>query len=51
LWNVALTRTQGVVRPYVRADDLANVRYQELPAVPLPGRSVVAGITLSWPVR
>jgi iron complex outermembrane receptor protein len=51
LWDVALSRTHGLVRPYVRADDLANVRYQELPAVPLPGRSVRAGITLTWPER
>ncbi len=48
LWTVALTRTRGLVRPYVRADDLANVRYQELPGVPLPGRTILAGITLTW---
>ena len=48
LWSVALTRTQGLVRPYVRAEDLANVSYQELPGVPLPGRTILAGITLTW---
>ena len=48
LWTVALTRTQGVIRPYVRVDDLANVRYQELPGVLLPGRIILAGITLTW---
>ena len=48
LWTVALTRTKGLVRPYVRADDLANVRYQELPGVPLPGRTILAGIALTW---
>ena len=48
LWTVALTRTQGFLRPYVRAEDLANVRYQELPGVPLPGRTILAGITLTW---
>jgi iron complex outermembrane receptor protein len=48
LWSVALTRTQGRVRPYVRTEDLANVRYTELPGVPLPGRSVMAGVTLMW---
>lgn len=51
LWTVALTRTQGLVRPYVRAEDLANVRYQELPGVPLPGRTVLAGISMAWPQR
>ena len=48
LWTVALTRTQGLVRPYVRADDLANIHYQELPGVPLPGRTILAGITWTW---
>ncbi len=48
LWTVGLTRTRGLVRPYVRADDLANVHYQELPGVPLPGRTILAGITLTW---
>ena len=51
LWNVALTRTHGAVRPYVRAVDLANIRYSELVGVPLPGRSIVAGMTLTWPER
>jgi outer membrane cobalamin receptor len=51
LWGVSLTRTRGLVRPYVRAEDLANVRYQELVGVPLPGRAVMAGITVSWPRR
>ncbi len=51
LWTVALTRTHGLIRPYAGADDLANVRYQELPGVPLPGRTVLAGITVSWPGR
>ncbi len=51
LWTVALTRTQGRIRPYVRADDLANISYQELPGVPLPGRTILAGITLTWAER
>ncbi len=51
LWSVDLTRTQGLIRPYVRADNLANVNYQELPGVPLPGRTILAGITLTWRER
>ncbi len=51
LWGLALSRTQGLVRPYVRAEDLANISYQELPGVPLPGRTVMAGVVLSWPER
>lgn len=48
LWNVALTRTQGVIRPYIRTQNLANIQYQELPGTPLPGRSLIAGLTLVW---
>jgi iron complex outermembrane receptor protein len=51
LWTIAFTRTRGLIRPYVRADDLANVHYSELVGVPLPGRTVIAGITLTWPQR
>ena len=51
LWGLSLTRTHGVVRPYVRAEDLANVRYEELAGVALPGRAVMAGITLAWSGR
>ncbi len=48
LWTLALTRNRGFVRPYFRASDLANVSYQELPGVPLPGRILMGGIVLSW---
>lgn len=48
LWNLSLTRTRGLVRPYLRAEDLANISYEELPGVPLPGRTLIGGITLSW---
>jgi iron complex outermembrane receptor protein len=51
LWSLALTRTNGLIRPYLRVQDIANVSYQELPGVPLPGRTIVGGITLSWPSR
>jgi iron complex outermembrane receptor protein len=51
LWTLALTRTGGLFRPYLRAENLANVAYQELAGVPLPGRTLMGGITLSWPSR
>ena len=51
LLSLALTRTRGLVRPYVRVEDAANVSYEELPNVPQPGRTIMAGITLSWPQR
>jgi iron complex outermembrane receptor protein len=51
LLAVALTRTRGIVRPYVRVQDLANVSYEELPNVPEPGRTIMAGVTIIWPSR
>lgn len=51
LWTVALTRSHGFVRPYVRGENLANTAYQEIPNVPLPGRSILGGVELSWPNR
>jgi len=49
LWTVAVTRSQGLIRPYARAENLANTSYQELPNVPLAGRTLTAGITLTLP--
>ena len=49
LWTVALTRTQGFVRPYIRTENLANTQYQELPGVPQPGRTILAGVTVTLP--
>jgi iron complex outermembrane receptor protein len=51
LWTVALSRSKGLVRPYVRATDLANVSYQELPGVPLTGRTIMGGVVLTWTQR
>ena len=51
LWTVALTRSHGLVRPYVRGENLANTAYQEIPNVPLQGRSITGGVELDWPRR
>ncbi|SNS31173.1 iron complex outermembrane recepter protein [Granulicella rosea] len=49
LWSVALARSQGLIRPYLRMDNLSNTSYQETPGVPLPGRTLVGGLVMSWP--
>ena len=49
LLSLDLTRTHGLIRPYVRIQDLANISYQELPNIPQPGRTEMAGITFTWP--
>jgi iron complex outermembrane receptor protein len=33
---------------YVEGDNLGAVRYEELPGVPLPGRTLAAGLRLTW---
>jgi outer membrane cobalamin receptor len=48
LWDVALTRNTGHIRPYVRALNLSNTGYQEIPQVPLQGRTIMAGAEFNW---
>ncbi|HEX3373294.1 MAG TPA: TonB-dependent receptor [Edaphobacter sp.] len=48
LWDVALTRNTGHLRPYLRALNLSNTDYQEIPQVPLQGRTIMAGAEFNW---
>ncbi len=48
LWDVALSRSTGRIRPYVRALNLTDTAYQEIPGVPVQGRTVMAGAEFSW---
>jgi outer membrane receptor protein involved in Fe transport len=48
LWDVALSRNTGHLRPYLRALNLSNTGYQEIPQVPLQGRTIMAGAELNW---
>ena len=48
LWDISLTRNTGHIRPYVRALNLSNTGYQEIPQVPLQGRTIMAGIEFNW---
>jgi outer membrane cobalamin receptor len=48
LWDVALSRNTGPLRPYLRALNLSNTGYQEIPQVPLQGRTLIAGMEFSW---
>lgn len=38
----------NVVEVYVEGSNLLNRRYEERPGVPLPGRSVLAGVHVTW---
>ena len=48
LWDIALTRNTGHIRPYLRALNLSNTGYQEIPQVPLQGRTIMAGAEFNW---
>jgi len=38
----------NLLEVYVEGDDLGDVRYEEVPGVPLPGRTLAAGVRLAW---
>ncbi|GAC1417052.1 MAG: hypothetical protein NVSMB62_07300 [Acidobacteriaceae bacterium] len=48
LWDVVFSRNAGAVRPYVRLLNLSNTGYQEIPQVPMQGRTVMAGAEFTW---
>ncbi len=48
LWDFSLARNIGNIRPYVRLLNLSNTNYQEIPGVPLQGRTILAGTEFNW---
>ncbi len=48
LWDISLARNTGRIRPYLRLLNLSNTGYQEIPQVPMQGRTVIAGTEFSW---
>lgn len=44
VWNAALSRQAGRLRPYLRFDNLSNTGYQEISGVAMPGRSITGGL-------
>ncbi len=46
IWDLAASRTHGTVRPYLQFSNLTSTRYQEIPGVGMPGRSIVGGIEI-----
>jgi outer membrane cobalamin receptor len=48
LWDIALSRNTGHLRPYLRALNLSNTGYEEIPQVPLQGRTIMAGAEFNW---
>jgi outer membrane cobalamin receptor len=48
LWDISLSRNTGHLRPYLRALNVSNTGYQEIPQVPLQGRTIMAGAEFNW---
>ncbi len=48
LWDFSLARNTGNFRPYLRLLNLSNTGYQEIPGVPLQGRTIMAGTEFNW---
>jgi iron complex outermembrane receptor protein len=47
LWDISMARDAGRLRPYVRVLNLTDTAYQEIPGVPVQGRTVMAGMQLN----
>lgn len=48
LWDLYAAGTRGRVHPFLQLTNLANVSYQEIPGVWMPGRAIIGG--LEWVV-
>jgi outer membrane cobalamin receptor len=46
LWDFAVSRIDGRVRPYLQLSNLSNTGYEEIPSVSMPGRSVIGGVEI-----
>ncbi len=51
LWDIDVARNTGLVRPDLRLLNLANTGYQEIPQVPMQGRTIMGGMELNWSKR
>ena len=48
LWDISVERNIGCLRPYARLLNLSNTGYQEIPQVPMQGRTLIAGMEFYW---
>jgi outer membrane cobalamin receptor len=46
VWDLAVARKEGLIRPYLQLANLSNTGYEEIPGVLMPSRSVIAGMEL-----
>jgi len=46
VWNAAIARRAGWLRPYLRLSNLSNTGYQEITGVAMPGRALTGGVAI-----
>jgi hypothetical protein len=46
VWDAAVVRERGFLRPYLRFQNLSNTGYLEIAGVTMPGRSIVGRISI-----
>ncbi|HWZ52150.1 MAG TPA: TonB-dependent receptor [Granulicella sp.] len=51
LWDSSIARSTGRIRPYLRLLNFSNTGYQEIPGVPLEGRTFMGGVAYLWTLR
>lgn len=44
VWDLYMTRAQGILRPFLQLTNLTSTTYQEVLGVVMPGRAVVGGV-------
>jgi len=44
VWDLAVARSTGRIRPYLQLANLSNTGYEEIPGVLMPSRSIVGGV-------
>ena len=46
VWDAAVTRARGPLRPFVQFSNITGSRYEEIAGVRMPGRGVMAGVEI-----
>ncbi len=46
LWDIAIARGEGRIRPYLQLTNLTDTSYQEIQGIAMPGRAVIGGVEL-----
>lgn len=44
LWDFAIARDKGRIRPYLELTNLTDTSFQEIEGIPMPGRAVIGGV-------